>query len=67
MSLPLPVMGCELAGFGSRVTGWVFVRLSGWLAVVCRVVRGGRGGSGWILVDLVVVGGGFRRLFILNK
>ncbi len=38
MSLPLPVMGCELVGFGSVVTGWVFVKLSGWLAVVCRVV-----------------------------
>ena len=59
MSLPLPVMGCELAGFGSGVAGWVFVKVSGWLALVCRVVRGGRGGSGWILVDLVVVGGGF--------
>ena len=35
------VMGCELAGFGSGVAGWVFVRVSGWLAVVCRVVRGG--------------------------
>ena len=45
------------------VAGWVFVRVSGWLAVVCRVVRGD---SGWILVDPVVVGDGFRRMFILN-
>jgi hypothetical protein len=27
----------------------------------------GRGGSGWILVDPVVVGGGLRGLFIANK
>ena len=27
----------------------------------------GHGGSGWILVDLVVVGGGLRRSFIANK
>ena len=64
MSLPLLVMGCELAGFGSGVVGWVFVRVSGWLAVVCRVVRGD---SGWILVDPVVVGGGLQGLFILNQ
>ena len=50
MSLPLPVMGYELAGFGSGVAGWVFFKVSGWLVVVCRVVRGGHGGSGWILV-----------------
>ena len=27
----------------------------------------GRNGSGWILVNPMVVGGGFRRLFILNQ
>jgi hypothetical protein len=31
------------------VPGWVFVRVSGWLAVACRVVRGGSrwGGVAW--------------------
>ena len=34
-------------------SGWVFVRVSGWLAVACRVVRGG---SQWVAVGRRGVG-----------
>ena len=46
------------------VAGWVFVRVSGWLAMVCTVVQGG---LRWLWLDFGRSGGGFRRLFILNQ
>ncbi len=37
----------------SVVTGWVFVKVSGWLAVACRVVQDG---SQWVTVGRRGVG-----------